>query len=185
MITCIWKREVTLLNVDRISFGYQPIYVYSSTGKQELFDRSSTGSGLEIMQNNRFCTFHDRSILCFIRVSTGRTLIQPAEHMVLDEGECKMTPSSGDRPVDRFLEDSTCYWMREGEFWRYVRVATGRLYTVDRFHYTVEEDFDFEIIKNISLSFFIKITSNSLFLLIWNYIIIFYFIKNKLSFIVM
>ncbi|RVW39227.1 hypothetical protein CK203_112427 [Vitis vinifera] len=37
---------------------------------------------------------HDRSILCFIRVSTGRTLIQPAEHMVLDERECKMTPSS-------------------------------------------------------------------------------------------
>ena len=85
LITCIWKREVTLLNVDRISFGYQPVYVYPSTGKQELFNRSSTCSGLEIMQNNRFYTFHDRSILCFIRVSTGRTLIQPAEHMVLDE----------------------------------------------------------------------------------------------------
>ena len=131
MITCIWKREVTLLNVDRISFGYQSVYVYPSTGKQELFDRSSTGSGLEIMQNNRFCTFHDRSILCFIRVSTGRTLIQPAEHMVLDERECKMTPSSGDRPVDHIR--STDSWrIRHATRWERVNFgATSVLRPVD------------------------------------------------------
>ena len=84
----------------RLHFIQYNAGVYMATGKQELFDRSSTCSEWEIKQNNRFGTLHDRSILCFSQLSTGRTLIQPAEHTLLDERECKLTPSSGDRSVD-------------------------------------------------------------------------------------
>ena len=190
MITCIWKREVTLLNVDRISFGYQPVYVYPSTGKQELFNRSSTCSGWEIKQNNRFCTFHDQSILCFIRISTGRTLIQPAEHMVLDERECKMTPSSGDRPVDQ-IRPTGSWRIRHATGWERVNFSfTLVLWPVDYIRSTgstilLRRILILKSLKTFHFLFFIKITSNSLFLLILIYIIIFYFIKNKLSFIVM
>ena len=101
------------------------------TGSHSAIDRSSTGAGWEIMQNNRFCTFHDRLILCFSRVSTGRTIIQSVEHMLLDERECKMTPSSGDRPVDH--SRSTGSWrIRHATRWERVNFgATSVLRPVD------------------------------------------------------
>ncbi|RVW67089.1 hypothetical protein CK203_063191 [Vitis vinifera] len=41
----------------------------------------------------------DRSRLYFSNGSTGRTFLQPVEHTLLDERECILAPSTGDRPV--------------------------------------------------------------------------------------
>ena len=76
----------------RLQFIQYNAGVYMATWKQELFDRSSICSEWEINQNDQFGTLHNRSILCFSRLSTGRTIIQPAEHTLLDERECKLTP---------------------------------------------------------------------------------------------
>ena len=80
----------------RLQFIQYNAGVYMATRKQELFDRSSTCSEWEIKQNNRFGTLHDRSILCFSRLSTGRTHATGWERV-------NFGPMSISRPVPVFF----------------------------------------------------------------------------------